>query len=200
MAKVVQFSGNTPKKLGPQKARLNTRALRKTENPAQLSLFTGRMVSLNRDNVFEQALAADEAGQNHRARMLYQQAIAGNNQAADAWCNLGIIEFAEGNLAGAISAFSHCLSQSPRHFEAHYNLANAWAEAGNYPLAELHYRMAIDIAPDFPNSYYNLGLTLALKKDYASAIENLNHYCRLTTPEEHAQALELIAHLRTLVA
>ncbi|GIV35808.1 MAG: hypothetical protein KatS3mg032_0187 [Cyclobacteriaceae bacterium] len=200
MAKVVQFPGNAPKQLGPQKVRLSGRSARRKENPAQLSLFTGRMVSINRNNIFEQALAADEAGHTQQARALYQQAIASGNQPADAWCNLGIIEFAGGNLAGAISAFSHCLSQSPRHFEAHYNMANAWAEAGNYQLAELHYRMAIDIAPDFPNSYYNLGLTLALKKDYAAAIENLTHYCRLTSPEEHVQARELIAHLRTLVA
>jgi tetratricopeptide (TPR) repeat protein len=198
MAKVVQFSGSMPERLGLQKVRHGARPQRKKGDPAQLSLFTGRVVSIHQRSTFEEALAADEAGQTEQARQLYQQAIASHNHAADAWCNLGIIEHAEGNLLKAITAFSHCLSIDPLHFEAHYNLANCYAEAQNYNLAELHYRMAIELGPDFPNSYFNLGLTLALKRQYTEAIHYLTHYCRLTPPAEQQQANSILEHLKIL--
>lgn len=198
MTKVVQFPGMASEKLGPQK--VHRRSFRRKENPAQLNLFTGRLVSLHHTSSFDAALAADEAGDWVKAKELYRQAITARENPADAWCNLGIIEAKEGNAVKAISAFTHALSIEPRHLEAHYNLANAYAEAGNYALAELHYRLAIDIDPDFPNSYYNLGLTLALQKSYVQAIEHLSTYCRLTTREEHEQAIEIIRHLQALSA
>lgn len=198
MAKVVQFRHIASEKLGLQKVR--SRSSRKKENPAQLNLFTGRLVSLNQISSFEAALDADESGDYERAKQLYEQAIAAHEDTADAWCNLGIIESTQGNVVKAISSFTRALSIDPRHLEAHYNLANVYAEAGNYALAEIHYRLAIDIAPDFPNSYYNLGLTLALKKSYHEAIDCLTTYCRLTVPEEHEQAREIIRHLQALSA
>ncbi|MCX7636290.1 MAG: tetratricopeptide repeat protein [Cyclobacteriaceae bacterium] len=198
MAKVVQFPGLAPEKLGPQKVR--RRPPRKKENPAQLSLFTGRLVSLHQTGVFDAALAADEEGDVVKAKQLYEQAISVNENPADAWCNLGIIEAKQGDAVKAIAAFTHALSLEPRHLEAHYNLANAYAEAGNYALAEIHYRLAIDIAPDFPNSYYNLGLTLALQKSYVQAIDCLTTYCRLTASSEHEQAMEIIRHLQAISA
>lgn len=195
MAKVVQFPGLYSEKLGHQRVRK-----KKKENPAQLSLFTGRLVSLHHASVFDEALSADEAGNLDEAAKLYEQAVAANDHAADALCNLGILESGKGNTVEAISLFTKCLGLEPRHPEAHYNLANAYAEAGNYPLAEVHYRLAIELAPDFPNSYYNLGITLALQKSYAQAIDALTTYCRLTHPEEHQQAMEIIRHLQALSA
>lgn len=198
MAKVVKFPGPAPEKFGLQKARKrkdNTPA-----KPGQLNLFGGRVIKLSHLTTFEEALLLDESGQFDVAKTLYSKAIEEGDFVADAWCNLGIIESDSGNHAKAIDAFTRCLSHEPRHYEAHYNLANLYAEVGNYALAKVHYAMASEIEPGFPNSYFNLGLTLAMNKEYNEAVSVLRTYCSLTAPEDHKQAMELINQLSSLMS
>ncbi len=196
MAKVVKFPGLAPEKFGLQKAR--QRKDDQISKPGQLNLFGGRVVKLKHLTTFEEALLLDETGDVESARTLYRKAIEEGDFAADAWCNLGIIESQLRNHGGAIDAFTRGLSLEPRHFEAHYNLANLYAEVGNMALAKIHYRIASEIEPGFPNSYFNLGLTLALNKEYQQAIQVLKKYCNLTPAEDHKQALELINQLSLL--
>lgn len=180
-----------PEKLGPQ--RVSKRKSRQTTRPGQLPLFTsGKVVKLNQLSPFDEALLFDDQGDLVNARKGYLQAIEAGDSVADAYCNLGIIESQEGNVARAIDCFTLALKEEPRHNEAHYNLANAYAEEGNYHLARLHYEIAIGIDPAFPNSYFNLGLTLALTKEYAKAIEVLNTYKAVAPAEELQHVNDLI--------
>src|SRR5690606_23447527 len=80
--------------------------------------------------------------------------------------------------------------------EAHYNLANLYAEVGNYALAKLHYRVSIEVEPEFPNSYFNLGLVLALEKDYREAVKALLRYRESTPDEDHRQTDSLVFALQ----
>jgi tetratricopeptide (TPR) repeat protein len=75
-------------------------------------------------------------------------------------------------------------------------LANLYSEEKNYALARLHYEIAIEIAPDFPNAYYNLGLVLALVKIYSEAIRVLTKYKSLAPLDELGKTNELIGSLR----
>ncbi|QOI98138.1 MAG: tetratricopeptide repeat protein [Flammeovirgaceae bacterium] len=196
MAKVVKFPGPAPEKFGLQRARK-----RKGDLPGkagQLNLFGGRVIKLNHLSTFEEALMLDEAGNYEQASVLYQKAIGEGDFVADAWCNLGIIESQKENHARAIDAFTKCLVNDPRHYEAHYNLANLYAEVGNYALAKVHYAIASEIEPTFPNSYFNLGITLAMNREYTEAIRVLKKYCSLTPAEDHGPAIELISQLSSL--
>ena len=95
----------------------------------------------------------------------------------------------------AIDCFTLSLKEDPRHFESHYNLANLYAEIGNLPLAKVHYQMTISIEPEFPNSYFNLGLTLAMNQEINDAVEMLLEYRKRTTDDDHKQVDELIESL-----
>lgn len=197
MAKVIKFEQATPEKFGPQRVRKRKRL--DLEKLGQLNLFSaGRVISLQPLSAFEEALVADEQGDNTRAKLIYLKAIDANDSTADAYCNLGIIEFKERNYPKAIDCFTRCLREEPRHLEAHYNLANLYSDAGNYALAKLHYQTAIEIAPDFPNSYFNMGLNLAMNSDFSEAITALIQYRVLTAPDNHQQADELIQKFRQL--
>jgi tetratricopeptide (TPR) repeat protein len=198
MAKVVKFPGPAPEKFGLQKVRKRKDA--PEAKAGQLSLFGGRLIKLNQLSTFEEALMLDEAGDLAQAKSLYQKAIEEEDFTADAWCNLGIIESQSDNHARAIDAFTKCLSHEPRHYEAHYNLANLYAEVGNYALAKVHYAIASEIEPAFPNSYFNLGLTLAMNKEYEEAIRVLKKYCSLTPPDDHRQAMELLSQLQSITS
>jgi tetratricopeptide (TPR) repeat protein len=199
MAKIIQFSANpAPEKFGPQRAR---KAKGKTGlKPGQLNLFTGgKVIKLNQLSTFEEALLLDDQGDAKTAKLRYQKAIAENDSIGDAYCNLGILESQENNHAKAIDCFTLALKHQPRHYEAHYNLANLYAEVGNYGLAKVHYGISMEIEPAFTNCYFNMGLTLAMNKEYNDAVAILSKYRNLTPGEDHKQTDDLIMKLSGLL-
>lgn len=195
MAKVVKFPQAVPEKFGVQRAQTRRRV--KADKHGQLNLFTGgKVVRLSPLTPFEEALMFDEQGDQQQARKLYEKAILEEDCRADAWCNLGILDFLNHEYPKAIDNFTRCLEVDPRHFEAHYNLANLYADAGDYTLAKLHYRISIELQPDFSNSYFNLGLVLALEKEYRDAIAALMSYRERSGNEDHTQVDSLILALQ----
>lgn len=136
----------------------------------------------------------DEQGDS-RAREHYLKATKAGDSVADALCNLGIIESEEKRQVSAIDCFTKSLKEDPRHYEAHYNLANLYAEIGNLPLAKVHYQLSIAIEPAFSNCYFNLALTLAMNKE-EEEIKILISYRELdTNMEDHRLADDLIKSL-----
>ncbi|GIL24388.1 MAG: hypothetical protein BroJett042_29010 [Bacteroidota bacterium] len=193
MAKVIQFPVPNPEKFGFKPVR-KKKPDSASHKHGQLDLFgEAKIVSLNNLTPFEEALMLDEQGDN-RASLQYQKAIDAGDSVADAYCNLGIIESGKQNYTKAVDCFTRALKTDPRHFEAHYNLANVYAEIGNLALAKIHYQVSIEIEPTFPNSYFNLGITLAMGKEVEEAIQSLLTYKSLVA-EDHV-AEELIASLR----
>jgi tetratricopeptide (TPR) repeat protein len=191
MGKVVQFPISSPEKFGFKPVRKKKSDV--PEKKGQLNLFVGgKVVRMNSLTPFEEALLIDDMGDSDKARELYLKAIAAKDSLADAYCNLGIIESEGRHYSKAIDCFTLCLKEDPRHFEAHYNLANQYAEIGNLPLAKVHYQLSIEIAPDFPNSYFNLGLTLAMNREMEEAIQALLNYRTVAAPEDRKQAEDLI--------
>jgi tetratricopeptide (TPR) repeat protein len=196
MAKIIQFSPTPgPEKFGPQRAR-RKKDTPSTPTKSQLNLFTGgKVLRLNQLSVFEEALLVDDHGDTRSAKIQYLKAIEEADRVADAYCNLGILEWQEGNASKAIDYFTQSLKHDPRHYESHYNLANLYAEVGNYALAKIHYQIAIEIEPEFANSYFNLGLALAMNKEFAEAVRLLKKYRHMTPGEDHAHTDDLIFKL-----
>jgi tetratricopeptide (TPR) repeat protein len=194
MAKVVKFPIPTPEKFGPERVRKKKET--GPEKPGQLNLFTGgKVIRLNKLTDFEEALFIDERGDGKEAKKLYLKAIEQGDSLADAYCNLGIIEWQEGNQSKAVDYFTLALKNYPRHFEAHYNLANLYSELGNFPLATAHYKISIELEPAFSNSYFNLALTHAINREFAEAVNLLKQYRELTTADDQKQTDELIQKL-----
>ncbi|NOT76396.1 MAG: tetratricopeptide repeat protein [Cyclobacteriaceae bacterium] len=192
MAKVVKFPIQPPEKFGFRPVRKKRPIT--PEKPGQLNLFVGgKIVKLNQLSTFEEALLLDENG-DERAREIYLKAIVEFDSVPDAFCNLGIIESRARNYSKAVDCFTLSLKEDPRHFESHYNLANLYAELGNLPLAKLHYQISISIEPEFPNSYFNLGLTQAMNREIEEAVQSLIAYKQLA-PQDSAQVEELIDNL-----
>jgi tetratricopeptide (TPR) repeat protein len=190
MAKVVKFTSITPQKFGLQRVRKRKGV--DLEKFGQLNLFSGaRIVKLNQLSTFEEALLQDDNHNLLSAKELYLKAVEEGDSLADAYCNLGIIESEEGNRAKAIDYLTRSLKADPRHHEAHYNLANLYAETGELNLAKFHYGIAIELDPTFLNCYFNLGLTLALNKEYQEAIRILTKY-RTLSPTSDQPTLDVL--------
>jgi tetratricopeptide (TPR) repeat protein len=195
MAKIIKFPIPTPEKFGPQRVRKRKDARRQQNGQLNLFYGSGKVVRLNQLTAFEEALLLDEQGDKERARIGYLQAIEQEDSLPDAYCNLGIIESLEGTHAKAIDSFTQCLKIEPRHFEAQYNLANLYAEIGNLSLAKAHYEISIQLEPTFPNSYFNLGLTLAMNKEFDAAIKVLKQFRKISPAEDQKLADDMIQKL-----
>ena len=199
MAKVIQLEVTpTPPKLGYKRARKK----KDLEKKGQLNLFRQAEPQIHhlpsRFTPFEEALTLDEEG-NPGAQEAYLKAILENDSVADAYCNLGILESKSRNSAKAFDYFTKCLQLEPRHLEAHYNLANFYFEVNDYRLSKLHYEIAAEIEPEFPNIYFNLALVYALSDEYKDAINALYKYKELVPEDEGKKADNLLAGLqRTL--
>jgi len=146
---------------------------------------------------FEQALMLDERNDTG-AKEAYRNAVTQDDCAADAYCNLGILEYESGNTVKAIDSFTRSLKNEPRHFESHYNLANLYSELGNLPLAKVHYEFARELRPEFPDICFNLGLVYAMTKDFEAALKTLSEYREMVPEEESANAAKLIETIRKL--
>lgn len=188
-----------PEKFGLQRVKSKRADSSPVPKAGQLNLFGGaRMVRMQALTHFEEALMLDDRGDDiNGAKLHYQKAIENGESVADAYCNLGILESQQGHNAKAIDCFTQTLKFEPRHFEAHYNLANLYAEVGNFSLAKVHYEVSIELQPTFSNSHFNLGLTLAMNKEFKEAIAALLRYKELTPHEEHKQTDDLLEKLHS---
>jgi len=173
------------------------------EHPDQLDLFapsSAQILPFAPDsNWFEHALMYDERGDT-RAAELYVKAIEENNCVADAYCNLGIIESQKGNTATAFDHFTASQKQDPRHSESHYNLGNLYFEVNDHRLAQVHYELAVEVDPLFPNVYFNLALVQAMSSDLAAAINSLTRYQELVSEQEGRAAAQLLDNLKRSLA
>jgi len=204
MAKILKLPVQPPSKLGFQ--RVKKRKKKDAEDQGQLNLFFApttsgaRIVSLpSRLGPFEEALMLDERGDRQAAEK-YLKAIEAGDGVADAYCNLGILESQAARNARAYDCFTQSLKLDARHLESHYNLGNLYFDDGDLRLARMHYEIAAELQPTFPNTYFNLGLALALLEDFSAAIEALNRYKELVSKEEGSKADELLASLKQSVA
>ena len=196
MGKVLQFSAKPPAKFGFERVKKR----RKTDRDVlgQLNLFAGRaqILHMPRDiTPFEEALLLDERG-DKRAEESYRNAISEGDCVADAYCNLGILESKGGRTGKAFDCFTKSLQHGPRHFESHYNLGNLYFDSGDLRLARMHYEMASEVEPTFPNLYFNLALALALSEDFRAAVDALSRYKKLAPKHEGEKADDLLSSLK----
>jgi tetratricopeptide (TPR) repeat protein len=197
MAQVIQLDTSEPTALGYKKARKGR--LAELEEAGQLNLFRPikpKVMRLpTRFTPFEEALWLDEKG-DAGAQEAYLKAIIAEDCVADANCNLGVLESRMGNTIKAFDYFTECLKYEPRHLEAHFNLANLYFEQNDYRLAKLHYEIAAEIEPEFPDIYFNLALVYAMNENKEDSFNALIKYKSLAPPEEGRKADFLLNSLR----
>jgi tetratricopeptide (TPR) repeat protein len=73
----------------------------------------------------------------------------------------------------ARSDLQRAIALDPNSYQAHFLLANALFKLGNVDQAIGEYRLAIELSPDQPRTYYQLALALQAKQDQAGAEDEL---------------------------
>ena len=197
MAQIIEFPGQNPTKIGYK--RVQARKQANLERHGQLNLFRlplGQVVDLPRQlTPFEEALLLD-GHDDEKATEAYHRAIEAGDCVAEAYCNLGIIESEANKFTEAFDCFTLSLVNDPRHFESHYNLGNLYLDEGDFRLARLHYEICAVLEPSFPDTYFNLGLVLALTREFDLAKDSILRYKALVPEHERVKADELLASLK----
>ena len=93
---------------------------------------------------------------------------------AKAYNDLGESYQREGNVAKAISYFSHAIRLDPEFARAYNNRGSTYRSEGRYDEAIVDYDKAIHLDSKFAKAYSNRGLTFRFKSEYDKAIADYN--------------------------
>jgi tetratricopeptide (TPR) repeat protein len=108
------------------------------------------------------------------ARELYQKIIAENPKYAAAYSNLGNVHLEQGELEAAVAAYEKFAAYSDDKAVIAQNFLNAGfrhGAAGNHEKALALYRRALEVTPDNPLAYTDIGWSLLKMGKKEEAIE-----------------------------
>jgi len=143
----------------------------------------------SRESAFRRALLCQDKDA-EAARTLYLESIKAGTYQADAYCNLGLLEYQTGRSLKAINCLARGLLHDPQHVESHYNLGSIYYDLGDHLLARKHLELVREIEPSYPCAHFNLALVYGKLGDLAGAFSSLRAYqALLPEPDVEVEAL-----------
>src|SRR5262245_7477526 len=141
----------------------------------------------NVDALFEQAQAAEEAGDTVEAQRLYRVLMKCDPAEAAAPFNLGNMLRASGRQVEAEAALRAATRADPLFAEAWYNLSDLLDEQGRSEAAINCLRTALRAAPDYADAIFNLALLLQRNNQHTEAAETWRRYLAQDSQSEWGQ-------------
>jgi predicted O-linked N-acetylglucosamine transferase (SPINDLY family) len=107
-----------------------------------------------------QALEFHQSGQLRAARELYRRILQTDEEHADAWHLLGVLESQNGNAQIAIDFIQRAIALRPTDHVFHSNLGATFQTCQDFERAVSCFRRAVELNPDAAASHINLGNAL----------------------------------------
>jgi tetratricopeptide (TPR) repeat protein len=105
---------------------------------------------------YEQAHAAEEAGDIESAKAEYWRAIAADPSLSDAYINMGRLLHEGGRPDQAVALYSAAIALRADDLIAHFNLGVAFEDLGQLDEAIAAYERSIALKPDSVDAHYNV--------------------------------------------
>ena len=131
------------------------------------------------DELFEQAQAAEEAGNAEAAERLYRRVMRSDPGDPAAAFNLGNLLRSAGRRVEAEKAYHSATKADPGFAEAWYNLADMLDDQGQPDQAVACLRRALAADPDYADAIFNLGLLHQRGERHAEAAGYWRRYLAL---------------------
>jgi DNA-binding transcriptional MerR regulator len=129
--------------------------------------------------LFLEAVQAEEAGERIRAIQLYQQIMERDPSFAPAWINLGTIHFHLREFGWAEQLYRQATEIDPTYVLAFFDLGNVLDELQR-PVESIEaYGRAVALAPGYADAHYNLALAYERSGEVRSALRHWQVYVRL---------------------
>jgi superkiller protein 3 len=122
-----------------------------------LVMMPTRLIAQSLEELYQQAGAAESAGNYVEFETIIRKAIQLYPDEARSYFGLGIALDALGKLEEAISAYRKAIELDPKYAQAYYNLGNMLDDLGKKEEAIIAYRKAIELGIKYAQAYYNLG-------------------------------------------
>jgi tetratricopeptide (TPR) repeat protein len=140
----------------------------------------------NADALFEQAQAAEDAGDIGEAERLYRILMKCDPADAAPPFNLGNMLRTNGRKIEAEAALRAATRADPLFAEAWYNLSDLLDEQGRSEAAIECLHKGLRATPDYADAMFNLALLLQRNNKHAEAAEYWRHYLANDTQSEWA--------------
>lgn len=141
--------------------------------------------------MFLQAVQAEESGEKLFAIQLYRQIMERDPGFAPAWINLGTIHFHLREFEWAERLYRHATEIDPSYVLAFFDLGNVLDELQRLDESIAVYRRAIALSPGYADAHYNLALAYERKGAERMALRHWQAYARLDKEgpwAEHARS------------
>ena len=113
----------------------------------------------------------------------FRQCVDADDQCLPAWFDIGRILYESGDFDGSIAPFTRYLELDPGRKEARVFLGNALLQSSaedHLAKAEVEFRAAVGVDPEYVEGLYSLGMILALQGKMDAAEREFAHAYRLT--------------------
>ncbi len=104
---------------------------------------------------YKDAVALHKQGKIIEAKAAYEALIKQNGRNGDAWFGLGTVNAQLGASVEAIICFERAMGLMGSRPQIHHNMAAAKSALGRMAEAEVHYKEAIRLKPDYYEAYFN---------------------------------------------
>ena len=129
--------------------------------------------------LFLEAVQAEEAGEKIRAIQLYQQIMERDLNFAPAWINLGTIHFHMREYGWAEELYRHATEIDPNYVLAFFDLGNVLDELQRPEESIVAYKRAVELSPGYADAHYNLALAYERRGEERPALRHWQAYAKL---------------------
>jgi tetratricopeptide (TPR) repeat protein len=129
--------------------------------------------------MFLDAVRAEEAGEKQRAIKLYREMMEDNPSFAPAWINLGTIHFHLREFDWAEQLYRQATEIDPSYVLAFFDLGNVLDELQRLDESIAAYQRAVALAPGYADAHYNLALAHERRGEARPALRHWQAYARL---------------------
>jgi tetratricopeptide (TPR) repeat protein len=128
---------------------------------------------------FLAAVQAEEAGEKHRAILLYEEILETDPGYAAAYINLGTIYFHLREYDRAEELYRRATVADPTYVLAFFDLGNVLDELERLDESIAVYCQAVVLAPRYADAHYNLALAYERKGQHRQALRHWQFYLKL---------------------
>lgn len=129
--------------------------------------------------LFEEGMEAERKRRPRLAEVLYRKAINEEPTLAEAWNNLGSIEFDKKNFEEAEKCYQKAVEIRPKYAQALYSLGVCLEDTDRKAEALHYYRRAIRADASYQDAYYNVAILYRERGIYEKELEYWTTYCNL---------------------
>jgi predicted O-linked N-acetylglucosamine transferase (SPINDLY family) len=131
------------------------------------------------DDALAQAMQLYQTGDLPRAEAFYREILTVDPRQAEAWTQLGLVFFQQGQVEGAVTALQRAAQLAPHLARIYMNLGLVYTTQGNAAEAIRHSQHATELEPGLADAWFNLGNAYQLQGSLDQAIASYQQSLRL---------------------